>query len=115
MSKLETKVGEFIARKLGVTVTSQFRVGGKPFDFCIDGKLLLEFDGPHHYKSDYFLWKDNSVGFEKQQQRDVNRHALAKQNDFPLLVVRQTEVDRHGRLSGDTLHFIAASLGYENA
>lgn len=115
VSKIETKFGEFLARKLGVTVVAQYRVQGKPFDFLIDNKLLLEFDGPHHYNPDYFLWKNNKDGFIKQQVRDVKRFQIAKQANMPLMVITNKEVNKHGELNSDLLHAIMHHVGYNNA
>lgn len=115
VSKIETKFGEFLARKLGVTVVAQHRVHGKPFDFLIDGKLLVEFDGPHHYNPDYFLWKNNKDGFSKQQARDVKRFQIAAQANLPLMVITNKEVNKNGELNSDLLHAIMHHVGYNNA
>lgn len=115
VSKIETKFGEFLSKKLGVTVVAQYRVCGKPFDFLIDGKLLLEFDGPHHYNPDYFLWKNNKDGFSKQQGRDAKRFQLAEQANLPLMVITNEEVNKRGELNSDLLHAIMHNVGYNNA
>jgi very-short-patch-repair endonuclease len=112
VSGMEKQFGEFLNDKLGVSCVPQFRVGGKPFDFLLDGRVLLEFDGPHHYKPDYYLWKNRVGGYEKQQERDNLRHAIAEQNGYKLLVVRQDEVDKHGRMRGDGMHRLMHGLGY---
>lgn len=115
VSKIETKFGEFLSRKLGVTVVPQHRIQGKPFDFLVDNKLLIEFDGPHHYDPDYFLWKNREGGFEKQQVRDANRFEIAQKAGIPIIVVTNKEVNKHGEMHSDLLHLIMYRLEYENA
>lgn len=112
VSGMEKQFGQFLTDKLGVSCVPQFRVGGKPFDFLLDDRVLLEFDGPHHYKPDYYLWKNNVGGYEKQQERDNLRHTIAEQNGYKLLVVRQDEVDKRGRMRGDGMHRLMQGLGY---
>jgi very-short-patch-repair endonuclease len=112
VSGMEKQFGHFLVAKLGVSCVPQFRVGGKPFDFLVDGRVLLEFDGPHHYKPDYYLWKYRVGGYERQQERDKLRHELAEQNGYKLLVVRQDEVDKQGRMRGDGMHRLMQELGY---
>ena len=112
VSGMEKQFGQFLTDKLGVLCVPQFRVGGKPFDFLLDGRVLLEFDGPHHYKPDYYLWKYRVGGYEKQQERDKLRHDLAEQNGYKLIVVRQDAVDKQGRMRGDGMHRLMQELGY---
>lgn len=115
VSGMEKQFGQFLIDKLGVPCVSQFRVGGKPFDFLLDGRVLLEFDGPHHYKPDYYLWKNHSGGYEKQKERDRLRHDIATKNGYKLLIVRQDEVNKRGHMRGDGMHQLMHELGFECA
>lgn len=113
ISKIETNFGSFIARKFGLKLLAQYRVGNKPFDFLIeDHKILVEFDGPHHYNPDYYLWKDIPDGYQKQQFRDNLRHQIANDNGYKLIVVRQTDVNKNGELTGDMLMWFISQVGY---
>lgn len=114
VSKIETKFGHHLSQKLGVVMQPQFRVDGKPFDFLCENQLLIEFDGPHHYNPDYFLWKKQLGGFEKQQERDRLRYEIAHRNGYRLLVIQQKQVNRRGELSDDTMHLIMKELGHES-
>jgi len=113
VSKIETNFGHHLSKKLGITMQPQFRIEGKPFDFLCENQLLIEFDGPHHYNPDYFLWRNQPDRFIKQQQRDRLRHEIAHRNGYRLLVIQQTQVDRHGKLSDDTMHLIMKEIGHE--
>jgi very-short-patch-repair endonuclease len=112
VSKIETKFGYFISKKLNLSVVPQFRVEGKPFDFLVDNKMLVEFDGPHHYVENYFLWKDKPNGFQKQQERDVLRKDIAFRNGYKLFIVRQSDVNRDAKLFNDLMHCIMGQLGH---
>lgn len=114
VSKIETKFGSFLERKLGVSVVAQHRIQGKPFDFLVDGKLLIEFDGPHHYDPNYFLWKNKQDGFVKQQVRDAKRFEIAEKAGIPLVIITNKEVNKNGELHSDLLHLIMHHVGYEN-
>lgn len=113
VSKIETAFGDHLEKKFGVKIIRQFRVDGKPFDFLLENNLLVEFDGPHHYTPNYFLWNDRPDGYEKQQKRDLQRKAIASQNDYDLLVVRQDQVDKQGRPRGDLMHLLMSRMGYD--
>jgi very-short-patch-repair endonuclease len=114
ISKIETAFGEYVEMKLGFKLVSQYRVGGKPFDFRIeDHNVLIEFDGPHHYNPDYYIWKDNPEGYVKQQFRDKLRHDIAEKHGFKLIVIKQPEVNRYGQPKGDLLIKLMNDIGYE--
>lgn len=114
VSKIEIAFGKYIEMKLGFKLVSQYRVGGKPFDFRIeDHNVLIEFDGPHHYNPDYYLWKDNPNGYVKQQVRDNLRHDIAEKHGFKLIVIKQPEVDRYGQPIGDLLVKLMNDIGYQ--
>jgi very-short-patch-repair endonuclease len=113
VSKAEKQFGDFLENKLGLTVQRQYRKGLKPFDFLIDGKVLVEFDGPHHYDPTYYLCVFGKVDFEKQQERDAKRFEIAEKLGLPLVVVRQKDVDSKMQLKGDAMHKFMGDLGYE--
>lgn len=113
ISKAEKQFGEFIKTKLGLTVINQYRSGLKPFDFLVEEKVLVEFDGPHHYDPDYYMCKSGKVDFQKQQERDKKREEIAKHLNMPLIVVEQRTLDKRMRLKGDAMHKFMGDLGYE--
>ena len=113
ISKAELQFGSFLKNKLGLKVTHQYRSGLKPFDFLVEDKVLVEFDGPHHYDPDYYMCKSGKVDFDKQQLRDAKRVEIAKQLGMPLVIVEQRELDKRMRLKGDAMHKFMGGLGYE--
>lgn len=113
VSKIEQAFGDHLERKLGLKITRQFRVNGKPFDFLVESNLLMEFDGPHHYTPNYFLWSGDVDGYEKQQKRDRQREVIAAQGGYDFMVVRQDQVDSQGRPRGDLMHSLMARMGYD--
>lgn len=115
VSKAELQFGEFLRNKLGLHVQHQYRFGLKPFDFLVDGRVLVEFDGPHHYDPNYYMCRSGQVNFDQQQERDAKREQIAKQLGMKLVVVKQRELDKKMRLKGDALHKFMGDLGYEAA
>jgi len=115
VSKAESAFGEFLKNKFGLSVIPQYRVGLKPFDFLVDGKVLVEFDGPHHYDSNYHLCKTGKIDFEKQQVRDQHRKFIAHQLGIKLVIIQQKDVNKKMQLKGDAMHEFMANLGYECA
>ena len=115
VSKAEIAFGEFLKNKLGLSVIPQYRVGLKPFDFLVDGKVLVEFDGPHHYDPNYHLCKVGKIDFAKQQTRDQHREVIASQLGMKLVVVQQKDVDKNMKLRGDAMHRFMSDIGYEVA
>ena len=115
VSKAELQFGEFLRNKLGLHVEHQYRSGLKPFDFLVDGRVLVEFDGPHHYDPNYYMCQSGQVYFAQQQKRDAKREQIAKQLGMKLVVVQQRELDKKMRLKGDALHKFMGDLGYEAA
>ena len=115
VSKAELQFGEFLRNKLGLRVQHQYRSGLKPFDFLVDGRVLVEFDGPHHYDPNYYMCQSGQVDFDQQQKRDAKREQIAKQLGMKLVVVKQKELDKKMRLKGDALHKFMGDLGYEAA
>lgn len=115
VSKAELQFGEFLRNKFGLHVQHQYRSGLKPFDFLVDGRVLVEFDGPHHYDPNYYMCQSGQVDFDQQQKRDAKREQIAKQLGMKLVVVKQKELDKKMRLKGDALHKFMGDLGYEAA
>lgn len=113
ISKTELQFGSFLKNKLGLKITHQYRSGLKPFDFLVEDKVLVEFDGPHHYDPDYYMCKSGKVDFDKQQLRDAKRLEIAEQLGMPLVIVEQRELDKRMRLKGDAMHNFMGGLGYE--
>jgi very-short-patch-repair endonuclease len=115
VSKSEIAFGKFLKNKFGLSVISQYRAGLKPFDFLVDDKVLVEFDGPHHYDPNFHLCKTGKINFEKQQIRDQHRKFIAHQLGMKLVIIQQKEVDKKMQLKGDAMHEFMANLGYECA
>lgn len=113
VSAAENKFAEFLRNKLGLTVQQQYRAGLKPFDYLVDNKVLVEFDGPHHYDPNYYMCKCGKVNFEKQQERDNKRKDIAASLNMPLVVVQQKELNKKMELKGDAMHKFMFNLGYE--
>ncbi len=113
ISKTELQFGSFLKNKLGLKITHQYRSGLKPFDFLVGDKVLVEFDGPHHYDPNYYMCKSGKVDFKKQQLRDAKRVEIAEKLGMPLVIVEQRELDKRMRLKGDAMHKFMGGLGYE--
>ena len=91
----EAKLFKFLISLLSVTrnVTYEWCKNEKtgkflPFDFCIDGRILCELDGGHHFK-DVNYWKSN-VG--ERQERDIYKMKMALQNNFRVIRLFQEDV-----------------------
>jgi hypothetical protein len=115
VSKAETEFGNFLKTKLGLDVVPQYRAGLKPFDFLVDNRALVEFDGPHHYDPEYYMCKSGKVDYNKQQERDEKRKEIAASLNLPLIIVKQKDTDKKNRLCGDLMHEFMYKLGYECA
>lgn len=51
------------------------------FDFCIDNKLLIEFDGEGHYRD----YKGIEGSYEQQKKNDEKKNRFCQENNIPLL------------------------------
>lgn len=51
------------------------------FDFFVDNKYLIEFDGIQHFQEDQF----SHTKLEDVQRRDANKNLWCKQNNMPLI------------------------------
>lgn len=112
VSKAETKFGEYLKNKLGLKVVPQYRINLKPFDFLVEDKFLIEFDGPHHYLPDFYLYKNKKEDYKKQQERDSNRFDIAKKAGMKLIVVQQKDLTKNMELKGDFAYLLMKELGY---
>ena len=113
VSKAENLFGDFLRRKLGLKVQQQYRKGLKPFDFLVDDRVLVEFDGPHHYDPNYYLCKVGKVDFAKQQERDAKRQEIARELGLKLIVIQQKDLTNKMHLKGDQVHKFMSELGYQ--
>lgn len=113
ISKAENLFAEFLRKKLGLEVQQQYREGLKPFDFLVDNRVLVEFDGPHHYDPNYYLCRIGKVDFLKQQERDTKRQEIANDLGLKLIIVQQKQVTKKMELKGDQMHKFMSDLGYE--
>ena len=55
-----------------------------PFDFYIDNKYLIEYDGEQHYK------KDNIVDYEYTHRHDEIKNQWCRENNVPLIRIPYT-------------------------
>lgn len=60
------------------------------FDFYIDNRYLIEFDGAQHFKSVDFY--GGQEGFKKRLQHDCFKNQWCKQNNIPLIRISYTKV-----------------------
>lgn len=113
VSNAEILFGDFLEKKLGLNLVRQVRFGLKPFDFFVENRVLVEFDGPYHYDKNYYLYRSGEIKFKKQEERDEKRNQIAKKMGLKLVVVQQKDVDNKMRLKGDAMHKFMSDLGYE--
>ena len=63
----------------------KFATGGyAAFDFYIDNKYFIEYDGETHYQCNLHGWHDKEQ-LEKQQERDIIKNQWCKDNNIPLI------------------------------
>lgn len=60
------------------------------YDFFVDNKYLIEFDGEQHYKSVSLYSHDN---YEYRKQNDQKKTNYAKQNNIPLIRIPYTKLN----------------------
>lgn len=67
-----------------------YNTGGKArFDFFVNNKYAIEFDGEQHYQSNNRWW--NTENFvEKQKERDQAKNDYCKNNNIPLIRIPYT-------------------------
>ena len=63
------------------------------FDFFIDNKYLIEFDGEQHfyYKNNPHTW-NNEINFQKTQEHDNYKNQWCKENNIPLIRIPYTHL-----------------------
>ena len=59
------------------------------FDFYIDNRYLLEFDGRQHYEG----WSSSEDNLKIQQERDAYKNQWCKDNNIPLIRIPYTKLD----------------------
>ena len=62
------------------------------FDFYINEKYLIEFDGIQHFEYKNSGW-DTEEKFQKTQQRDKYKNQWCKDNNIPLIRIPYTKLD----------------------
>ena len=62
------------------------------FDFYIDNKYFVEYDGETHYKSNLHGWH-NEGQLQAQQERDMIKNQWCKDNNIPLIRIPYTHYD----------------------
>lgn len=62
------------------------------FDFYVDNKYFIEYDGETHYKSNLHGWH-SAEQLSLQQERDAIKEKWAYDNDIHLYVIPYTEFD----------------------
>jgi hypothetical protein len=75
--------------------TCLFEDTGYParFDFYINDKYLIEFDGEQHFNPNSGYWKMEDGWFEKIQARDKFKNDWCKENNIPLIRIPYTKLD----------------------
>ncbi len=96
--KTETKLYDFlVATFLNKTIEKNVKFDwcvneetGRllPFDFCVDGCIIIELDGGHHF-SDINVWKSNAI---ERQERDIFKMTHAFQNGARVIRLYQSDV-----------------------
>lgn len=62
------------------------------FDFFIDNKYFIEYDGETHYKYNLHGWH-NEEQLKAQQERDVIKNQWCKDNNIPLIRIPYTHLN----------------------
>lgn len=79
-----------------------------PFDFYVDNKLLVEFDGVQHFKKvDLFNKTDP---FDDRVRRDKIKDTWALENSIPLLRIKYNEIDRTDEILEEKLNDLNVDL-----
>ena len=61
-----------------------------PFDFYIDNKYIIEYDGKQHYDPKY-AW--NSFQYEQTKNHDEMKTQWCKKNNIPLIRIPYTHLN----------------------
>lgn len=75
--------------------TCIFPVSNRPalFDFYVDNKYIIEYDGEQHYIATNQGW-NTSEHLEKIQERDQYKNEWCKKNNIPLIRIPYTHFDK---------------------
>lgn len=88
-SKGEKKI-EFLLQEGGISFVQEYRTfkfssgSWAKFDFYVDDKYLIEYDGETHYQYNLHGWHDEKQ-LKAQQERDVIKNQWCKDNDISLI------------------------------
>ena len=63
------------------------------FDFFVNNKYLIEYDGETHYQSNAHGWH-TLERLEKQQERDAIKNQWCRENDIPLIRIPYTHLNQ---------------------
>lgn len=63
------------------------------FDFYVDNKYLIEYDGETHYLSNLHGWHTQGQ-LQAQQERDVIKNQWCKENHIPLIRIPYTHLNK---------------------
>ncbi len=62
------------------------------FDFYVNNKYIIEYDGETHYQSNLHGWYDKSH-LKAQQERDIIKNQWCKDNNIPLIRIPYTHLN----------------------
>ena len=63
------------------------------FDFYIDNKYLIEYDGVQHFKCDSNYGWNVKEDFEKRKEKDSYKNQWCKENNIPLIRIPYTKLE----------------------
>lgn len=63
------------------------------FDFYVENKYLIEYDGETHYQHNLHGWH-NEAQLKAQQERDIIKTQWCKDNNIPLIRIPYTQLDK---------------------
>lgn len=62
------------------------------FDFYVDNKYIIEFDGKQHFEYTNLGW-DNEDNFKETKRRDAYKSKWCKENNIPLIRIPYTHIN----------------------
>lgn len=62
------------------------------FDFYVDNKYIIEFDGKQHFEYTGIGW-DNETNFKETKHRDMFKNIWCKKNNIPLIRIPYTKLN----------------------
>jgi len=69
-----------------------FKTRSSFFDFYVDNKYIIEYDGETHYKYNLHGWH-NQEQLKAQQERDMIKNQWCKENNIPLIRIPYTHYE----------------------